>query len=68
MDLASVTYESSVNEGYNDKKFQSSAKSDRIYRCSNSFSNEEIVEHLRRLDDHYGTKDAQNPALEAVES
>lgn len=68
VDLASVTYASSVNEGYNDKKFQSSAKSDRIYRCSNSFSNEEIVEHLRRLDDHYGTKDAQNPALEAVES
>ncbi|XP_071686105.1 uncharacterized protein [Rutidosis leptorrhynchoides] len=31
--------------------FQSSAKSDRIYRGSNSFSNEEIVERLRRIDD-----------------
>ncbi|GJU77072.1 putative zinc finger, RING/FYVE/PHD-type containing protein [Tanacetum coccineum] len=41
---------SELNDGYNEKKFQSLAKSDRIYRGSNSFSNEEIVEHLRRLD------------------
>ncbi|KAK1415630.1 hypothetical protein QVD17_31414 [Tagetes erecta] len=39
-----------LNDGYNENKFQSLAKSDRIYRGSNSFSNEEIVEHLRRLD------------------
>ncbi|KAG9142112.1 hypothetical protein Leryth_026726 [Lithospermum erythrorhizon] len=37
-------------------KFQSSAKTDRIYRGSNSFSNEEIVEHLRRIDDEDGNE------------
>ncbi|KAL3339466.1 hypothetical protein AABB24_028197 [Solanum stoloniferum] len=35
-------------DGLHDLKFQSSVKSDTIYRGSNSFSNEEIVEHLRR--------------------
>lgn len=55
-----------LNDGYNEKKFQSSAKSDRIYRSSNSFSNEEIVEHLRRLDDDSLTNHDENSA--AVES
>ncbi|KAI3817709.1 hypothetical protein L1987_11507 [Smallanthus sonchifolius] len=41
---------SALNDGYNENKFQTLAKSDRIYRGSNSFSNEEIVEHLRRVD------------------
>lgn len=68
VDLASVAYASSANVGYNDKKFLTSAKSDRIYRSSNSFSSEEIVEHLRRLDDNEESTDAQNPALEALES
>lgn len=40
-----------LNDGNHELKFQNSAKSDRIYRNSNSFSNEEIVEHLRRIDD-----------------
>ncbi|KAJ9553611.1 hypothetical protein OSB04_017656 [Centaurea solstitialis] len=61
------SYISSVsNDGYNEKKFQSSAKSDRIYRCSNSFSNEEIVEHLRRLDNDTLVNNDENSA--AVES
>ncbi|XP_024991457.1 uncharacterized protein LOC112525527 isoform X1 [Cynara cardunculus var. scolymus] len=55
-----------LNDGYNEKKFQSSAKSDRIYRCSNSFSNEEIVEHLRRLDHETLVNNDENSA--AVES
>ncbi|KAJ9539939.1 hypothetical protein OSB04_026445 [Centaurea solstitialis] len=55
-----------VNDGYNEKRFQSLAKSDRIYRCSKSFSNEEIVEHLRRLDDDTLVNDDENSA--AVES
>ncbi|KAM0042753.1 putative transcription factor C2H2 family [Helianthus debilis subsp. tardiflorus] len=42
--------DSTLNDGYNENKFQSLAKSDKIYRGANSFSNEEIVEHLRRLD------------------
>ncbi|KAI7729683.1 hypothetical protein M8C21_032855 [Ambrosia artemisiifolia] len=42
--------DSALNDGYNENKFQSLAKSDKIYRGANSFSNEEIVEHLRRLD------------------
>nr|XP_043613069.1 uncharacterized protein LOC122585034 isoform X2 [Erigeron canadensis] len=54
------------NEAYNEKKFQSSAKSDRIYRGANSFSNEEIVEHLRRLDDDTPVDNDENFA--AVES
>ncbi|KVI09741.1 Nucleotide-binding, alpha-beta plait [Cynara cardunculus var. scolymus] len=51
-----------VNDGYNEKRFQSLAKSDRIYRCSKSFSNEEIVEHLRRLDDDTLVNDDENSA------
>ncbi|XP_049373371.1 uncharacterized protein LOC125838350 isoform X2 [Solanum verrucosum] len=39
---------STIIDGLHDLKFQSSVKSDTIYRGSNSFSNEEIVEHLRR--------------------
>lgn len=39
-----------LNEGFHDLKFQNSVKSDRVYRSSTSFSNEEIVEHLRRID------------------
>ncbi|XP_017249385.2 uncharacterized protein LOC108220200 isoform X3 [Daucus carota subsp. sativus] len=45
------TCTNSLTDGYNENIFQSSAKSDRIYRSSKSFSNEEIVEHLRRIDD-----------------
>ncbi|GJR53873.1 putative alpha/beta hydrolase [Tanacetum coccineum] len=33
-----------LNDRYNEKKFQSLAKSDRIYTGSNSFSNEEIIQ------------------------
>ncbi|KAK9064131.1 hypothetical protein SSX86_018003 [Deinandra increscens subsp. villosa] len=58
--------DSALNDVYNENKFQSLAKSDRIYRGSNSFSNEEIVEHLRRLD--HGTPpvddDEDSAALE----
>lgn len=68
VDEASIACLNSMNDGCNEKKFQSSAKSDKIYRCSNSFSNEEIVEHLRRLDDDDRIHDAQNPTVEAVES
>ncbi|PWA82685.1 nucleotide-binding alpha-beta plait domain, Zinc finger, RING/FYVE/PHD-type [Artemisia annua] len=46
--------------------FQSSANSDRIYRSSKSFSNEEIVEHLRRLDGGSPVNDDEQSA--AVES
>lgn len=48
--IPALVVNSELNDGYNEKKFQNSAKSDRIYRGSNSFSNEEIVEHLRRID------------------
>ncbi|KAK4356084.1 hypothetical protein RND71_025055 [Anisodus tanguticus] len=41
---------STLIDGLHDLKFQSSVKSDTIYRGSNSFSNEEIVEHLRRTE------------------
>lgn len=67
MDAASITSARSMSDLYNERKFQNSAKSDRIYRSSNSFSNEEIVEHLRRLDDHDRPVEAQNPACKAVE-
>ncbi|KAI3520059.1 hypothetical protein L1887_09280 [Cichorium endivia] len=40
-----------TNDGYSEKRFESLGKSDRVYRSSKAFSNEEIVEHLRRLDD-----------------
>ncbi|KAL8544437.1 hypothetical protein ACS0TY_004841 [Phlomoides rotata] len=49
-------------------KFQNSAKSDRIYRSSKSFSNEEIVEHLRRIGDDNLTNDEEGSGLDAVES
>ncbi|KAM7504500.1 hypothetical protein LguiB_003404 [Lonicera macranthoides] len=55
-------------DGYNEGKFESSAKSDRVYRCSNLFSNEEIVEHLRRLDDDDEMTNGENSALDAVKS
>ncbi|KAL9165798.1 hypothetical protein ABFS82_06G194100 [Erythranthe guttata] len=49
-------------------KFQNAAKSDRIYRSSRSFSNEEIVEHLRRIDDGNLTNEEDSSVLDAVES
>lgn len=49
-----------LNDGNHDLKFQSSAKSDRIYRNSNSFSNEEIVEHLRRAGDDNLNNDGEH--------
>ncbi|KAL0358703.1 UNVERIFIED_CONTAM: putative general negative regulator of transcription C16 [Sesamum angustifolium] len=49
-------------------KFQNSAKSDRICRSSNSFSDEEIVEHLRRIDDDNLTNGGENSTYDAVES
>lgn len=56
-----------LNDGYNENKFESLSKSDRIYRCSKLFSNEEIVEHLRRIDDdNLVNDDEENSA--AVES
>ncbi|KAI3517296.1 hypothetical protein L1887_16510 [Cichorium endivia] len=51
-----------LNDGYNEMKFQNLAKSDRIYRGSNSFSNEEIVEHLRRLDHDILVNNDENSA------
>ncbi|KAK1396357.1 General negative regulator of transcription C16C9.04c like [Heracleum sosnowskyi] len=66
MNLA-FTCTNSIIDGYNENRFQSSAKSDRIYRSSNSFSNEEIVEHLRRLDDDEIIGAAQDPSLDAAE-
>ncbi|KAK2979344.1 hypothetical protein RJ640_013308 [Escallonia rubra] len=71
MDDASVKFapvNSISNGGYSERKFQSSAKSDRVYRSSNSFSNEEIVEHLRRLDDDDMANGEEDPALDAVKS
>ncbi|KAL3820086.1 hypothetical protein ACJIZ3_005991 [Penstemon smallii] len=50
------------------KKFQNAAISDRIYRSFNSFSNEEIVEHLRRIDDENFTNEEEESALNAVEN
>lgn len=64
---SAFTCASSLSDGYNENKFQSSAKSDRIYRSSKSFSNEEIVEHLRRLDDDEIIGVAQDPSLDAAE-
>ncbi|XP_059666135.1 uncharacterized protein LOC132311967 [Cornus florida] len=54
-------------DGYDERKFQNSAESDRIFRSSNSFSNEEIIEQLRRLDNDNSAND-DNLALNAVES
>ncbi|MCD7450031.1 CCR4-NOT transcription complex subunit 4 [Datura stramonium] len=56
-----------LNEGFHDLKFQSSVKSDRVYRSSTSFSNEEIVEHLRRIDGDNLTN-YQDSSFNAVES
>lgn len=64
---SAFTSANSMSDGYNENKFQSSAKSDRIYRSSKSFSNEEIVEHLRRLDDDEIISAAQDPSLDAAE-
>ncbi|GFP92951.1 ccr4-not transcription complex subunit 4 [Phtheirospermum japonicum] len=57
-----------LTDSCQEMKFQNSAKSDRIYRSSNSFSNEEIVEHLRRIDDGGLNNDKENSILDAVES
>ncbi|CAI9759239.1 unnamed protein product [Fraxinus pennsylvanica] len=57
-----------LNDGCHEMKFQNFAKSDRIYRNSSSFSNEEIVEHLRRIDDNSLTNNEKSSALDAVES
>nr|XP_027085869.1 CCR4-NOT transcription complex subunit 4-like isoform X1 [Coffea arabica] len=57
-----------LNDHRHELKFQTSVKSDRIYRSSNSFSNEEIVEHLRRIEDENLTNDDENCVLDAVES
>ncbi|KAG8390660.1 hypothetical protein BUALT_Bualt01G0106700 [Buddleja alternifolia] len=57
-----------LNDSTQEMKFQNSAKSDRIYRSSKLFTNEEIVEHLRRIDGDNLTNDEENPALDAVES
>ncbi|KAI7980253.1 CCR4-NOT transcription complex subunit 4 [Camellia lanceoleosa] len=57
-----------LSDGYNERKFHSSIESDRNFRSSNSFSNEEIVEHLRRLDNDNITNDDDSSALDAVES
>jgi len=57
-----------LNDGCHEMKFQNFAKSDRIYRNSSSFSNEEIVEHLRRIDDDKMTNNEESSALDAVES
>ncbi|KAL0402433.1 UNVERIFIED_CONTAM: hypothetical protein Slati_4273200, partial [Sesamum latifolium] len=64
-----ITYANSMlNDSCQELKFPSSAKSDRIHRNSKSFSNEEIVEHLRRIDDDNFTNVEENSALDAVES
>lgn len=55
-----------LNDGYNEKRFESLVNSDMIYKSSKSFSNEEIVEHLRRLDDDNLMDNDENSA--AVES
>ncbi|KAH6803991.1 RNA binding family protein [Perilla frutescens var. frutescens] len=56
------------NDSFQEMKFQNSAKSDQIYRNSQSFSNEEIVEHLRRIGDAGNLHDEENSGLDAVES
>lgn len=66
--LPSRSVNSILNDSCQEMKFQNSAKSDRIYRSSRSFSNEEIVEHLRRIDDGNLTNDEENSVLDAVES
>ncbi|XP_047970398.1 uncharacterized protein LOC125213735 [Salvia hispanica] len=56
------------NDSCQEMKFQNSAKSDRIYRSSQSFSNEEIVEHLRRIDNDNLHNDDENSVSDAVKS
>ncbi|KAK4385842.1 putative general negative regulator of transcription C16 [Sesamum angolense] len=64
-----ITYVNSMlNDSRQELKFPSTAKSDRIHRNSKSFSNEEIVERLRRIDDDNFTNVEQNSASDAVES
>lgn len=61
---------STMIDGLHDLKFQSSVKSDTIYRGSNSFSNEEIVEHLRRTRNdclnNYDKSSAFSPAKNSM--
>lgn len=57
-----------LNDRSHELKFRNSAKSDRIYRSSNSFSNEEIVEHLRRIRDDNLANDDENSAFDAIET
>ncbi|XP_057476784.1 uncharacterized protein LOC130764511 isoform X2 [Actinidia eriantha] len=71
VDEASIpfTYVNSVaTDGYSERKFQSFTEPDRNFRSSKSFSNEEIVEQLRRLDDDNITNDGDSSALNVVES
>ncbi|XP_011077033.1 uncharacterized protein LOC105161135 [Sesamum indicum] len=64
-----ITYVNSMlNDSGQELKFPSPAKSDRTHRNFKSFSNEEIVEHLRRIDDDNFTNVEENSALVAVES
>ncbi|GFY84588.1 RNA binding (RRM/RBD/RNP motifs) family protein [Actinidia rufa] len=51
-----------------ERKFQSFAESDRNFRSCKLFSNEEMVEQLRRLDDDNITNDGDSSALNVVES
>ncbi|KAK9061220.1 hypothetical protein SSX86_018400 [Deinandra increscens subsp. villosa] len=62
----SASTNSVLNDEYDGTRFGNLAKSDRIYGGSRSFSNEEIVEHLRRLDDDSLVDNDENSA--AVES
>lgn len=61
---------STLIDGLHDLKFQSSVKSDTIYRGSNSFSNEEIVEHLRRTENdclnNYDESSAFSPVKNSI--
>ncbi|KAL0289714.1 UNVERIFIED_CONTAM: General negative regulator of transcription subunit [Sesamum calycinum] len=59
---------SMLNDSRQELKFPSTAKSDRIHRNSKSFSNEELVDRLRRIDDDNFTNVEENSASDAVES
>ncbi|KAL0298627.1 UNVERIFIED_CONTAM: hypothetical protein Sradi_6522500 [Sesamum radiatum] len=64
-----ITYVNSMlNDSRQELKFPSTAKSDRIHRNSKSFSNEELVDRLRRIDDDNFTNVEENSASDAVES
>ncbi|XAR56108.1 hypothetical protein NMG60_11036440 [Bertholletia excelsa] len=71
IDEASIPF-TYVNSGLTDRhsgrKSQSSIVSHRNHRPSNSFSNEEIVECLRRLDNDNITNDDDSSALHVVEN